>query len=55
MREIAATQSAAGLTPTLFEAIAKLYGTIAESELAASSPDEIPQGLELSEVLDRLR
>jgi len=55
MREIAATQSAAGLTPTLFEAIAKLYCTIAESELAASSPDEIPQDLKLSEVLDRLR
>lgn len=55
MHEIAATQSAAGLTPALFDAMAELYGTIAESELATSSPDEIPQGLGLSEVLDRLR
>ena len=35
MREIAATQAGAGLTPALFEAMAEVYAALAESELAA--------------------
>jgi 3-hydroxyisobutyrate dehydrogenase-like beta-hydroxyacid dehydrogenase len=55
MREIAATQAAAGLPPALYEAMAEIYATVAESALATSSPEEVPQDLELSDVLDRLR
>ena len=36
MLEIAATQASAGLTPTLFEAMAKVYARLAETELASS-------------------
>ena len=38
MREIAATQSGAGLPAELFEAMAEVYGAFAESELAAEAP-----------------
>ncbi|MGH3128041.1 MAG: DUF1932 domain-containing protein [Gaiellaceae bacterium] len=55
MREIAATQAAAGLTPALFESFAEIYATVATSELARSAPDEIPVELDLEEVLERLR
>jgi 3-hydroxyisobutyrate dehydrogenase-like beta-hydroxyacid dehydrogenase len=55
MREIAATQAAAGLTPALFEAIAEIYGQIAETELAQSSPEEVPQGRALEGVVAELR
>ena len=47
MREIAATQAAAGLTPALFEAIAEVYGALAESELARSSPEDVAPDLAL--------
>ena len=39
MREIAATQAGAGLTPALFEAMAEVYGALARVELAASAED----------------
>jgi 3-hydroxyisobutyrate dehydrogenase-like beta-hydroxyacid dehydrogenase len=55
MREIAATQAAAGLTPALFEAIAEVYGALAESELARSSPEDVAPDLALPDVLDGLR
>ncbi len=55
MREIAATQAAAGLTPSLFEATAEVYAAVATSELARSAPEEIPADLVLEEVLERLR
>ncbi len=42
MREIAATQASAGLTPALFEAMAEVYSRLAETELAAESPESIP-------------
>ena len=35
MREIAATQAAAGLTPALFEAMAEVYAALARTPLAA--------------------
>ncbi len=55
MREIAATQAGAGLTPALFEAMAEVYGALSKSELAAEAPEAIPQAPELEDVLDRLR
>jgi 3-hydroxyisobutyrate dehydrogenase-like beta-hydroxyacid dehydrogenase len=38
MREIAATQAAAGLTPALFQAIAEVYEQMARTPLARSGP-----------------
>lgn len=55
MREIAATQADAGLTPALFEAMAKIYATVAETRLAETRPEDIPSNLSLLEVLDGLR
>jgi 3-hydroxyisobutyrate dehydrogenase-like beta-hydroxyacid dehydrogenase len=56
MREIAATQEAAGLTPALFEAMAEVYASFADTELArATPPEELPEGLSLARLLDRLR
>ena len=55
MREIAATQDAAGLTPALFEAMAEVFGALSASELARSAPEELPTDLVLEEVLERLR
>jgi 3-hydroxyisobutyrate dehydrogenase-like beta-hydroxyacid dehydrogenase len=54
MREIAATQASAGLTPALFEAMAEVYGRLAETELAAEAPESIPPEPALEDVLDRL-
>jgi 3-hydroxyisobutyrate dehydrogenase-like beta-hydroxyacid dehydrogenase len=39
MREIAATQAAAGLTPALFEAFAEVYADIAATALAVGDPE----------------
>jgi 3-hydroxyisobutyrate dehydrogenase-like beta-hydroxyacid dehydrogenase len=39
MREIAVTQAAAGLTPSLFEAFAEVYADIAATDLAAGDPE----------------
>ena len=55
MREIAATQAGAGLTPTLFEAMAEVYAALAESELAAEAPENQEHAPVLEEVLDRLK
>jgi 3-hydroxyisobutyrate dehydrogenase-like beta-hydroxyacid dehydrogenase len=56
MREIAATQEAAGLTPALFEAIAAVYTSLADTELArATTPEELPEGMPIGRLLDRLR
>jgi 3-hydroxyisobutyrate dehydrogenase-like beta-hydroxyacid dehydrogenase len=54
MREIAETQASAGLTPTLFEAMAEVYGRLAETELGAAAPESIPPEPPLEEVLDRI-
>ena len=54
MREIAATQESAGLTPGLFEAMAEVYSRVAETELAAQAPESIPPEPELTDVLERL-
>ena len=55
MREIAATQSAAGLTPALFEAMAEVYETLARTPLASTSPEEVASDVSLEELLDALR
>ena len=55
MREIAATQEAAGLTPALFDAMADVFAALSESDLARSAPEEIPQDVRLDAVLDGLR
>jgi 3-hydroxyisobutyrate dehydrogenase-like beta-hydroxyacid dehydrogenase len=55
MREIAATQEAAGLTPALFAAIAEIYRDMAETPLAHAEPEEVRGDPELAEVLGRLR
>lgn len=55
MREIAATQSAAGLTPALFEAMAEIYAALADTTLAGMDPEEVPEELALSWVLERAR
>ncbi len=53
MEEIAATQGAAGLTPELFRAIARVYGDLAERALA-EAPEDVPDDVALAEVLERL-
>jgi 3-hydroxyisobutyrate dehydrogenase-like beta-hydroxyacid dehydrogenase len=55
MHEIAATQAAAGLTPALFEAIARVYTTLAASDLAQLAPEDGPRDAELADVLAQLR
>lgn len=55
MREIAATQDAAGLTPTLFDAMADVFAALSESDLARLAPEAIPQDVRLDSVLDGLR
>ncbi len=55
MREIAATQSAAGLTPALFEAMAEVYATLARTPLASTSPEEVASDVSLEELLEALR
>ena len=54
MREIAATQASAGLTPALFEAMAEVYGDIAETPLGAGSPESIGNEPRLEDVLERI-
>jgi 3-hydroxyisobutyrate dehydrogenase-like beta-hydroxyacid dehydrogenase len=55
MHEIAATQSAAGLTPALFEALAEVYEALARTPLASKSPEEVASDVSLEELLDDLR
>jgi 3-hydroxyisobutyrate dehydrogenase-like beta-hydroxyacid dehydrogenase len=55
MHEIAATQQAAGLTRALFEAIADIYATMAQTPLGRGSPEDVPADPELADVLEGLR
>lgn len=55
MHEIAASQSAAGLTPALFEAMAEVYSAIARTSLAETRPEDVPANPELRDVLGGLR
>jgi hypothetical protein len=54
MREIAATQAAAGLTPDLFEAMATVYEALAARPLAQQAPEDVSADTELPEVLRQL-
>ena len=40
MEEIAATFGALGLTPRIFEGVAELYQSVAETELGKETPEE---------------
>jgi 3-hydroxyisobutyrate dehydrogenase-like beta-hydroxyacid dehydrogenase len=51
MHEIASTQGDAGLEPSLFEAMARVYGRLAETPLARGNPEELPDELSLDDVL----
>jgi 3-hydroxyisobutyrate dehydrogenase-like beta-hydroxyacid dehydrogenase len=53
MREIAATQADAGLTPALFDALAIVYGDLSRSELAGLPPEELA-AVDLERVLAAL-
>ncbi len=54
MREISATQEAAGLPPELFDAMAIVYARLAASRLAREHPEDLGGGLALDDVLDAL-
>jgi 3-hydroxyisobutyrate dehydrogenase-like beta-hydroxyacid dehydrogenase len=54
MREIAATQAAAGLTPSLFEAMATVYAGQASTPAGRGSPEDVPAEPRLEAVLDEL-
>jgi 3-hydroxyisobutyrate dehydrogenase-like beta-hydroxyacid dehydrogenase len=54
MREIAATQSEAGLTPALFEAFAEIYADVARTSLASGDPESADTTLTPSEIVCRL-
>jgi len=55
MHEIAASQSAAGLTPALFEAMTEVYSALAKTSLAGAKPEDVAADLELRDVLEGLR
>lgn len=54
MREIAAAQAAAGLTPALYDALAEVFAAQAGTAAAATPPEELPRDPDLREVLARL-
>ena len=55
MREIALTQSAAGLPAALFEAMAEVFSELSASELARAAPEDVRPEVRLADVLDGLR
>jgi 3-hydroxyisobutyrate dehydrogenase-like beta-hydroxyacid dehydrogenase len=54
MREIAATQADAGLTPALFEAFAAIYAEVAGTALAQGDPESADHALQPAEIVRRL-
>jgi 3-hydroxyisobutyrate dehydrogenase-like beta-hydroxyacid dehydrogenase len=54
MREIAVTQRAAGLPPSLFEAFADVYAEIARTPLATGDPESTGRGLPAADLVRRL-
>jgi len=54
MREIAATQGAAGLPSALFEAMAEVYDALSRRPLALLAPEELDRDLSLQDALDAL-
>jgi 3-hydroxyisobutyrate dehydrogenase-like beta-hydroxyacid dehydrogenase len=53
MEQIAATQQAAGLTPDLFLAVARVYADLAGRAMA-DAPEDVAADVSLAEVLERL-
>ena len=53
MKEIAATQASAGLTPDLFEALAVVYAELAALS-SADAPEDVPDDIALADVLRSL-
>jgi 3-hydroxyisobutyrate dehydrogenase-like beta-hydroxyacid dehydrogenase len=51
MREIAATQAAAGLPASVFEAIAEAYEAISSAPAAQTTPEQAARAVDLDEVL----
>jgi 3-hydroxyisobutyrate dehydrogenase-like beta-hydroxyacid dehydrogenase len=51
MREIAATQEAAGLTPALFDAMAEVYEALAASPVGRGAPEDVDPSVSLDDVL----
>lgn len=51
MREIAMSQAAAGLSPTLFEGIGRVYASIAGSPLTAANPEDVDGEIDLEALL----
>lgn len=54
MREIARTQAAAGLTPSLFEAFAAVWAEVADRPLADGQPETLPHEITAHQVADGL-
>jgi 3-hydroxyisobutyrate dehydrogenase-like beta-hydroxyacid dehydrogenase len=54
MHEIAATQGAAGLPTSLFEAMADVYADLARRPLAAAAPEEIDRAMPVEDALAEL-
>jgi 3-hydroxyisobutyrate dehydrogenase-like beta-hydroxyacid dehydrogenase len=55
MREIAQSQAAVGLTPSLFEAFSMVWADIAQRPLAAGEPETLPHAITARQVADGLR
>jgi 3-hydroxyisobutyrate dehydrogenase-like beta-hydroxyacid dehydrogenase len=55
MREIAATQRAAGFTPALFDAFAEAYARLAGTDLADTDPEAVDPAITPHEVVRRMR
>jgi 3-hydroxyisobutyrate dehydrogenase-like beta-hydroxyacid dehydrogenase len=54
MRAISATQAAAGLSASLFEAFAEVYEQLAATELAKAEPESVDRRMSAHELLGRL-
>jgi len=54
MRAISATQAAAGLSASLFEAFAEVYEQLAATELASADPESVDRRMSPDELLARL-
>jgi len=54
MREIAAAQGAAGLSPALFEAFAEIYSELDRSQLGSLEPEQVDPSAPLEGTLDRI-
>jgi len=54
MREIARSQAAVGLTPSLFEAFAAVWADIADRPLADGQPETLPRDITARQVADGL-